>query len=166
MEQRRDLVGPGMAIGVLILAFGWGDFILTLPTPRLTDPHWRFAATAAMAVPVWSWLVGSLLLLWFAQAAGHRTMMRLGAVLCLCQGVALLGALAIFPIDFMNLRGEVLPEGQWGFRVSAARTALTLLASSGLFFWLMTAAFGIARAEQNSRSEHRQIPLIVGMDRD
>ncbi|MEP6473968.1 MAG: hypothetical protein ABJC74_09615 [Gemmatimonadota bacterium] len=164
MEQRRDLVGPGMAIGLLILAFGWGDFVLTLPTPHLADPHWRFAVADAMAGPVWSWLVGSLLLLWFAQAAGHRTMMRLGSALCLCQAIALLGALAIFPLDFVSVRRDVLPDAQWGFRVAAARTALTLLASSGLFFWLTTAGFGIARGEQGNRGEHREIPLIVGME--
>lgn len=160
------LLGPGMVVAFLLVAFTWGDYVLGLATPDLGDAHWRFAAASALTVPLWWALVGSVLLLWFAQTADWRSGLKLGAGFCLFQALIFILALGIFPLDFIAMRRDIAPEAQWGFRVASARIALKLLAASALFIWLGLAGFRAASESVELRDDGREIPLIVGMDRD
>lgn len=166
-ERRRSLLVPGIVISLLLVAFAYLDFVLNIWPPKLGEARWRFG-TAGVLMSYLAWLmVGQLLMLWFAQAAGHRGWLKVGAVIAMLQGLLLLGMLVGFPLDFLQVRRDVANEDQWTFKVASGRTALKLVAGALSMLWLGIAGWRGAKEDTpGSRGGRRGTsPLIVGQER-
>jgi hypothetical protein len=165
-ERRRSLLGPAILVAVLIAAFAYIDFALNVWPLKPGEARWRFGAVGVLTSYMAWLLLGALLLLWYAQAAGRRVLLKVAGVLCALQAVMLLLLLAGFPLDFLQLRRDVPPDDQWTFKVAAARSALKLLTCGVAFAWLAKAGFRASKEEEGARSSRRETsPLIVGVDR-
>jgi hypothetical protein len=165
-ERRRSLLVPGILIALLLVAFAYLDFVLNIWPAKLGEARWRFG-TAGVLMSYLAWLLlGQLLLLWFAQMAGSRSWLRLGAALCGLQGLVMLVVLVGFPLDFLQVRRDVADADQWTFKVAAARTVLKLGIGALTFLWLTVTAFRAAKDDPGSRAGRRETsPLIVGQER-
>lgn len=165
-ERRRSLFAPAILVALLLVVFAYLDFSLSIWPLKLGEARWRFGAVGVLTSYM-SWLLlGGLMLLWYAQAAGRRGLLKFLAFLCALQAVLLLVLLVGFPLDFLQIRRDVPDEDQWTFKVAAARSAVKLLAGGVTFVWLAVAGFKAARDESGSRSNRREsVPLIVGVER-
>jgi hypothetical protein len=165
-DRRRYLIGPAYFIAVLLILFAYLDFLLSVWPLKLGDPRWRFGTIGVISSYSGWILLGFLLLFWFAAIAGHRLILKLLAVACLLEAMALLLATMAFPLDVLQLRREVPPDDMWTFQAAAGRAVLKNLACILAFGWMAIAAFKGARPEPGSRSRRTEpTPLIVGSDR-
>jgi len=166
LDRRRHLIGPAYLVSVLLILFAYIDFLLSIWPFKLDEARWRFGSVGVFSSYSGWLLLGYLLLLWFALGAGHRSLVRVVAVLCLVECALLLLATVAFPLDVLQLRREVPPDDLWTFQAAAGRAVLKNFACIVAFGWLGIAGFKGTRIEPGSRSRRTEpSPLIVGSDR-
>lgn len=165
-DRHRALMGAAYFISILLILFAYLDFVLNIWPLNAGEARWRFGSVGVFSSYTGWLLLGYLLLLWFAMAAGNRGLLKVVAVLCLIEGILLLLATLAFPLDVLQLRNGVPPTDLWTFEAAAARTVVKNLLSVVAFFWMAVAGFRGAKPEPGSRSRRTEpSPLIVGSDR-
>ncbi len=124
----------GPAVGALYLA----GFIVLLDQAAILaasvypiaagSVNWRFGAVGLAAGRATPFLLADLLVLAAAMLAGHRTLLRVLALLHLLLGVLLLGALGMFILDTVEIRQLIPLDARRQAIVSASRAAIALVA--------------------------------------
>jgi hypothetical protein len=166
LDRRRNLISPAYFISALLILFAYVDFVLNIWPLNAGEARWRFGAVGVFSSYTGWLLLGYLLLLWFAMAAGHRGLLKAVAVLCLLEAIVLLLATLAFPLDVIQLKNGVPASDLWTFEAAAARTVFKNLLSIVAFFWMALAGFRGSKPEPGSRSRRTEpSPLIVGSDR-
>jgi len=151
-------------VAALLVFYGYLDYVLNIWPLKLGDARWRFGAVGVMTNYLGLIMLGAVLWLWFQFLSGNRLHVRLVAVLCAIQTLVLLGLMAGFPLDFLQIRGDVQQADDWNFKAAAARTGVKLLCSAVAFIWITVAGFKNSRSE-SGRGRRDSTPLIVGVDR-
>ena len=163
-ERQSSLLGVATFVSALLVVYSYLDYALNIWPLKLGEARWRFGAVGVLTNYLGLIMLGTVLWLWFQYLAGNRVHVRVVAVLAGLQTLLLLGLLVGFPLDFLQIRGDVQPDDQWNFKAAAARTGVKLFLSTVAFIWITRAGFKNSKAE-GGRGRRESTPLIVGVDR-
>lgn len=148
--------------GTLLLLDQLADLAATLlaNSPSPGAANWRFGAFGLVTSRLSVLLIADVML--FAAAIGldHRKVLRLLGVFHLLLVPVLLGALAIFGLDWLQVRGRVPAGGRIRFHLAGLRAAMLALLATLLAGWGGLTAFRAGRHSRTSRHEGELSPLI------
>lgn len=130
------------------------------------DRSWRYGA-AGIALNA---VITPLLALGIAFAAAflarHRLVVRVLAALSLAAGIALVGAVVLFLVDYSVLATDIDPRVAPGFRVATWKTVGTMLIAIPAVFWFGVGGWRAARdggaPAGREGSGKRSSNLVVG----
>ena len=165
----RSLLGLLYVAALLLLTDQVSDLASSLLTnnPSLGTESWRFGAFGLLISRVSVFLIADVMLFAAAILLDHRRVLRVLGVAHLLVAPALLGGLAVFALDWLQLRGRVGPAGARPFDLAALRASALAGLSSGLAAWAGLAAFRAGRAHhRGSRHEGEAAPLLSDIRRD
>jgi MFS family permease len=130
MNQFRFLALPGYALGVFLLLMPLIDTLVSAWPPRPGVIGWRFGAVGLYSNAFLTPLVGVILLLVLAKAMEHRKVIRLLSILTAIAAVFVLGALAVFILDALQMRAAVRAEAKTTFDRASALAMVKYLVTA------------------------------------
>lgn len=152
--------------GALVMADQLADLGATLlanpPTPGL--PSWRFGAFGLVVSRASVFLIADVMLFVPAVALAHRRMLRLLGVVHLVVAAVLLACLAVFALDWLQLRGNLRQSVSRGFDTAAIRAAGMVVIAIGVAVWAGVSALRATRVK--GRAVRPEAPLITARPRD
>lgn len=122
--------------------------------------QWRFGAVGLATGRVTPLLLADTVIILAAVWLGHRTMLRVWALLHLALVVAFLLALGSFVLDTIQVRQQLVPEAQTGMLLGASRVGIMLLVMvlwSGWAGWRLLHLLAVTKPSSQGKR-----PLIVG----
>lgn len=164
----RKLFGLLYLAGVLMLTDQVADLAATLlassPTPGAES--WRFGAFGLLTSRVSVFLIADVML--FAAAIGleHRRVLRVLGVVHLLLTPVLLAGLALFALDWLQLRGRVTGAGSRPVDFAAVRAAALAGLAGALALWVGMAAFRAGKTHHRPRHDGEPAPLLTDLRRD
>jgi hypothetical protein len=167
MKRIRQPAWPQYLIAASLVVFPLYEAIANNLLPiRLGDVRWRFGAFGVVSPVLLVVALGVMLVFWVANTYEHRGAQVVLGVGAVFLAALLLGAVGIFALDTVQVRGAVRPEAASAFHaasiVAAFRATLCAVAFGGLGVAAVRAGFA-ARSEEGRRGETRvPTPLVVG----
>ncbi len=164
MNRSHALAWPSYVVAALLVLFPLVDSLLTVFPLRPGDVNWRFGAAGLFSRALMTPLLGLLLVFAVALLLDQRRILRVVAVVSGLLSLVLLGTLALFALDTLQMRAQVRPEIVPSFDVAA----LTAMAKYGavIVALLMLAVPGWRNSQ---REKHRtrggeagQADLLLG----
>lgn len=149
-----------LAIGLIVIPFL--DFATSILPLSPTDIRWRFTTTALFAGFLFTPLLAIGLVILLATLTGDRVVLRVLAIFNLVVATVLLGLLALFLLDVVQLRHDTVGELE---RQPFDMSALRALVKYGFTITVLTAlgviGFKVSRAKKSSRDSRREsMPLV------
>jgi len=135
MQSPRKIAVPAYMVAAVLVLFPLLDAALTIWPPQPGAVTWRFGAVGllsrAVMTPLLGLLVAFALALWLEQ----RRVLRALAVLSGIVTVCLLGAMALFVLDAIQVRSQVRVDAKTAFDaaslVALGKYGAVLLATLG-----------------------------------
>jgi hypothetical protein len=164
----RRLLGLLYVAALLLLTDQVSDLAATLlaNNPSLGTESWRFGAFGLLTSRLSVFLIADVLLFAAALSLEHRRVLRGLGVIHLLVAPALLAGLAVFALDWLQLRSRVGGPAARTFDVAALRAGVLAGFASGLFVWGGVAAFRAGRPHHRPRGEGEAAPLLSDIRRD
>jgi hypothetical protein len=135
------------------------DLFSTAWPPRLTDLSWRYGFMGLAAGYLQTPLLGLVIALAVGYWLGHAGVLRVLGVASVLLAVVLLGVMALWPMDVMQIRALREPEAQAGVAIGGAIQELKYAAA---FLALGLLGFGAIRtAGEVERGTRREAPGII-----
>ncbi len=159
-DSLRRLRGPAYLFLAVTFAFQLIDFLLGLLPTQLGSAAWRFAALGLGANMVGNLLLVLLLAYAVALWSNDRTVLVLIGVVAALTALTLLGSLAIFGLDAIQLRPAIAAKAKQGFDRASAMAAVKLLVDAAI-----AAVFAISslRATVALRRADGKRQTVVGL---
>lgn len=149
--------------GALLLVDQLADLTATLlaNSPSPGTASWRFGAFGLLTSRVSVFLLADVML--FAAAIGldHRKTLRALGIVHLFLVPVLLGGLAVFGLDWVQVRGRVAPGGSNRFDLAGLRAAGLALLASVLAWRGGLTAFRAGRPHHRGARRLAMIPSLV-----
>lgn len=159
------LVYAGAALLFLIPFLQAGQQLLP---PQLGNIRWRYGAANALSGVLLLPFIGLSLAVLVARRAEHVVVSRVIGALSAVLAVGLLGSLALFVLDAMELKSIITSQMMTAFQATTARVALVTLTFAGAFAMLTLVALKEPRLPQRARRAARRtndgVGLIVGQE--
>jgi hypothetical protein len=155
MRATDRLVPPAYGLATLLVLVPILDVLLQVWPLDPTEASWRFGAIGILSRSLLTPLLGLLLAMGTAAAAGHRPALRLTGALSGLLAFGLIGVGAVFALDGLELRAVVAPGEPRG---RFDRTAFQASVKLGLFI-LLALAYAIF-AWLGVRDEKRERKVV------
>ncbi len=155
----------GAALLVLIPFLQAGQQLLP---PQLGNIRWRYGAANALSGVLLLPFVGMSILALLARHAEHVVISRIVGALAGLIAVTLLGSLAMFVLDAMELKSIITAQMMSAFQTTTIRVALVTITFAVAFTLLTVVSFKSPRSSHQSRRGARRpapnVGLIVGQE--
>jgi len=136
------------------------ELAVSLYPYQVAEVSWRFGGFGLAMTKTTAVVFADALLALSAIGLGSRGGLRIWAGLHVIGVVALIPTLAVFGLDFLQLRGVVRPEARLAFTITGVRAALVAAALVAVWLWAAIAGFKATRpVPQSQRSTDR--PWLV-----
>lgn len=155
----------GPAAGILYLAAAvvlvdQAAILAASVYPLATDSvNWRFGAVGLAAGRATPFLLADLMLLAAGMLAGHRVFLRVLGGIHVLVGVLLLGILAMFVLDTLEIRQLIPLDGRRQALASATRAAVALAVVALYCFVVAVRVIRATPPRAMARSADRRIVL-------
>jgi hypothetical protein len=150
--------------GIVILLDQAADLASTLLTRPLEPaaPAWRFGAFGLLMARVSALVLADAMILTAAIQLGHRKVLRVLGALHLLLALALLGVIAFFLLDAVQLRRGLRPEVRQSFELAALRALLVTGLMVVLAGWVGLASLRVTRGRRERTPEQPFIAVRHG----
>lgn len=105
--QARTLGRAGYAVAALLIVSPLVDLLGTVLPPRFGEVAWRFGTYGLLTNALVTPTLGLALLVATGLLRGRRVLVRIAAVVLTLIAVVLVAGLALFALDYIQLRGAV-----------------------------------------------------------
>lgn len=163
----ESIARPLYFMALLLVATPLVDFFANAWPIRLGEVGYRYGVVGLLSGFVLTPLLGLGVACALALVLGHRTVLRVLAILCVVGAVLLLVAAIDFSLDVIQLRRNVPDAQRWSFQVGALKALVKHLSGAAALAWLGLAtrrALRSGRFEQGARSA--VAPLVVPRSQD
>ena len=161
MIQQKQLAWPAYLVAVALCVIPPFDAVMQVLPPRMGDARWRFGSfgllTNALLVP----LLGLLIAMFAASFFEHRRLQRVLAVITGIVALLVLGALGMFALDALQVRGTVPSKAQLAFTVASLTASVKALLSTATLIAFTWAGFRIPKPRRPAPAVSGSNPLII-----
>ncbi len=161
MDSLRRLSVAAYAVAVLFILSPLVDVLTNIYPTDLGSMQWRFGAIGILSNYLISGVFGLLLATLVAALLGHRTLLRISAIVDLATAAVLLGITLLFALDVLQLRSTVRPEAGEMFRIGALKASLKILMTAVALLLLGIRALKASREAEGHRGGKKDAPLLV-----
>jgi hypothetical protein len=165
LPKGRSIVWAIYAVALVLLVSPLADLMGAVLPPRMGEVSWRFGAFGLTTGALVSPILGLAMLKVAGVLLEHRTVVRVVAVIDLILMLILLGGLAFFALDFVQLRATLAASSLGQYDMAGFKAAVNGLLEVIVLGWMGVAGLrassgpGKGAAQQSGREEG----LIVGM---
>jgi len=136
MIRYRFLMWPGYIVAALLILIPIIDTGLSAVPFHPSNVGWRFGAVGVYSRALMTPILGLWILLALAALFEHATVLRIAAIASGILGIILIGILALFALDAVQLRSSVAVQIRKGFDVSTL-VAMAKYAVAAVFLLLV-----------------------------
>lgn len=160
MQKRIDgvLVAAAYLVAVLLVVIPPGDTLTQVLPVRPGDAAWRFGALGMFSRALMTPSLGLLLAVGVAAAQGHASVLRTLSVVSAVLALAMSGAVGVFVLDSLQMRGQVESEALRNFDVATAPAATKFVVVTLILLLLAVGAWRTARRSRSRRRGSRRGP--------
>jgi hypothetical protein len=165
LPRGRSIVWALYAVALVLLVSPLVDLVGAVWPPRMGEVSWRFGAFGLTTSALVSPILGFAMLKVAGVLLDHRGVVRTVAVIDLILMLVLLGGLAFFALDFVQLRATLAASSLGQYDMAGFKAAVNGLLELIVLGWMGVAGLraaggpGKGAAQQSGREEG----LIVGM---
>lgn len=136
---------------------------------HLSDIRWRYGAANSLSSMLIMPFLGLALMALMARATENKNVSRLVGLFSAVFVIGLLGSLALFALDALQLKTIVTSAQEEAFQATSARIVLSTLIFTVGFFVLMITAFksqrpAIPASRKGPKKADESVGLIVGQE--
>lgn len=161
-EALEPLGKPFYLVALLLIFVPALDFWSTISPTHWDEVRWRFGVFGILSGFFLTPLFGAVLAMALAAMMEHRRMQLLFAACNTLVGLGVLGAIVIFILDTVQIRGQLEPGSVGAFDAVFLRTGAKLLIGALTFLWLARA--GVRSFRKTSLPEGWQpgdpVPIV------
>ncbi len=156
-QSLRPLLKALYPIGALILVSSLADPIVQTWPFRFGELRWRFGAVGLATASALGVIFALVWMMGVAALLGHRRALRALSVTHMVLGGLMLAVLALFVLDFLQVRAMVDPRMRGSLDATVLKSMLILGISIpaalglGIAGWVTTRAAPLSRAERASQ---------------
>jgi hypothetical protein len=155
-DARRSLSRLTIMVAALLILIPLIDFVSNIWPLKPDEARWRFGGVGLISGYLVTPLLGDLLLVISVAMLERRTTQRVIAVANLVTALLLTGILLSYPLDVLQLRGNVPADSLAVFQGTALRSAIKLLLLVVAFIWLGVGGFRLSKPAYGSREGRKK----------
>jgi MFS family permease len=129
MKPNRAAVAGAYAVALLLVVVPLSEMTLRVWPLRFTEVSWRFGTVGLFSNALLSPLLGLTVAGMLAFLFGHRRAIRALAIVLMAAALLLAGAMVLFMLDALQMRGNVVTEARVAFDMASAQAIIKM----GLF---------------------------------
>lgn len=126
IKPNRTVVAGAYAVATLLVLIPLSEMILRVWPLRFTEVSWRFGAVGLFSNVLLTPLLGVTLAGVLAFLFGHRRTVRTLSAVLIAAAIVLIGSMAMFALDALQMRGNVVADAQLAFDVASAQALLKI----------------------------------------
>jgi hypothetical protein len=165
LPRGRSIVWALYAVALVLLVSPLVDLVGAVWPPRMGEVSWRFGAFGLTTSALVSPILGFAMLKVAGVLLEHRGVVRTVAVIDLILLLVVLGGLAFFALDFVQLRATLAASSLGQYDMAGFKAAVNGLLEVIVLGWMGVAGLRAASGPGNGAAQHggREEGLIVGM---
>ncbi|MEO7085586.1 MAG: hypothetical protein ABI442_05170 [Gemmatimonadaceae bacterium] len=150
MVQQRQMATPAYLVGAALFLIPPIDTLVGVLPIRISDARWRFGFFGLISNSMMLALAGFLIVMMTAAIFEHRRTQRTLGIVAIVLAVVLILGFGLFTLDVLQVRQQVAPNMQTGYRVASLQALCKSVL--GIVTLIM---FGLAalRAPKPARAE-------------
>ncbi len=166
-SQGRQMLGAFYPVAALLILSPLLDVAGAVWPIRAGEVSWRFGTMGLITNGLVTPILGLALIQLIGTFAEHRGVVRFVAIIELVLGVLVLIGLALFVLDYLQLRPTVAPNAQAAYDLAAVKAMFIALLETIVLGWVGRAGLKFGpRGSGRGGSRDRSESLMVGMGPD
>lgn len=161
----RRLRIPGYVVMTMLTALPIIELAATAWPPQFSVVAWRFSVVGVAGATAITTVIGLFFIYAIALIAGDRAVLWVVSGLCAAFAILCIGAGAMFPLDALQMRGQVRPEALSRFSAASMVAMVKICAAALVYGALAVSSFragGSTRAETSRDRNTSASRLVVG----
>lgn len=165
LPRGRSIVWALYAVALILLVSPLVDLVGAIWPPRMGEVSWRFGAFGLTTSALVSPILGFAMLKVAGVLLEHRGVVRTVAVIDLVLMLVLLGGVAFFALDFVQLRATLAASSLGQYDMAGFKAAVNGLLELIVLGWMGVAGLRASSGPGKGAAQHsgQEEGLIVGM---
>lgn len=160
MSPQRQLAAPAYLVALSLMFIPPIDTIAQVLPVRPGDVRWRFGVFGLISNSLMLSLTGLLIAYLLTAVFEHRRAQRVLGVASALAVLGLVGGLAVFALDTLQVAGSLNPQARLAFRVATATASVKSLLGALTFAGFAWASFKAPKGR--SGKSNKGPSLIIG----
>jgi hypothetical protein len=160
MSPQRQLAAPAYLVALALMFIPPIDTLAQVLPVRPGDVRWRFGFFGLISNSLMLSLTGLLIAYLIASVFEHRRTQRVLGVASALAVLGLLGGLAVFALDTLQVSGNLNPQARMAFRVATVTASVKALLGALTLAGFARASFKAPRGRSNKSNKGPS--LIIG----
>ncbi len=137
----RRLRIPGYFVMTMLSVIPVVELLAAAFPPQIHQPAWRFGLVGASGAMAITTILGLFFIFTIAMISGDRAVLWVVSGFCAAAAVLCLGAAGMFPLDALQMRAQVKPEGITRYNAASAVAFLKILSACVVYATLAISSY-------------------------